>query len=148
MCVCMCVYGGGGREVRAGSAGRSSGGEWNVSQEAFSALQRQDEGVCCWCCCSDTHRPAGELTSDTVILTHTYILRSVTPHRLGRGVQLLYPVVDQPTAASLDISPHCVVVEERETDRVSHCSCFSSDTSEGKGEDKEEGRGEGLTGTG
>lgn len=66
--------------------------------------------------------------------SHTHILRSVTPHRLGRGVQLLYPVVDQPAVDSLDISPRCVVVEERQTDRVSHCSCFSSDTSEGKGE--------------
>lgn len=73
------------REVRTGNAGQSGGGEWNVSQEAFSALKRQDEGVCCRCRRSDSHQPAGEHMCDTVILTHTHILHSVTTHRLGRA---------------------------------------------------------------
>lgn len=89
--VCVCWWGGGGSA--AGNVGQSSGGEWNVSQEALSTLQRQNEGVCCWCCCSDNRRPAGELTCDSHSLTH--ILHSVTPHLLGRGMQLLYPVVSQ-----------------------------------------------------
>lgn len=79
---------------------RGGGGKsWNVSQVAIPALQFQDEGVCHQC--SDHQRPAGEHTCDAVILSHTHptsrnyahILHRVTPHRLGMGVWLLYPVV-------------------------------------------------------
>lgn len=145
----MCVYVGGG--AAAGNAGQSSGGEWNVSQEALSTLQRQNEGVCCWCCCSDNRQPAGELTCDSHSLTH--ILHSVTPHRLGRGMQLLYPVVSQPAAESLHIA-HVVWLWRRERETESHTVAVSpltplKESGRGKEEDREEGRsGEGLTGQG
>lgn len=86
---------------------RGGGGKsWNVSQVAIPALQFQDEGVCHRC--SDHQRPAGKHTCDAVILSHTHthptsrnyahILHRVTPHRLGMGVRLLYPVVGQPAS--------------------------------------------------
>lgn len=92
-----------GRQARSGWEGRGSESRKRWSErwgrvECFTRsllrpVERQDEGVCCWCCCSDSHRPAGELMCDTVILTNTHTHSpECDPSPPWQGSQLLYPV--------------------------------------------------------
>ncbi len=74
-------------EVRAGNAGQSGGGEWNVSQEAFSApwsvrMRASAVGVAAQ---TATGQRGSSCVTQSSSQTHTHILQSVTPHRLGRA---------------------------------------------------------------